>query len=37
MQDPEQLYLDCYQALSDLPPRQERNLERLLDGNNGQA
>ena len=36
-EDPEQLYLECYQALSDLPSRQERNLERLLNGNNGKA
>ena len=31
-EDPEQMYLDCYQALGNRPSRQERNLERLLDG-----
>jgi hypothetical protein len=35
--DPERLYLDCGRALSDLPMRRERNLERLLGGNNGKA
>ena len=35
--DPEQLYLDCGRALGDLPARRERNLERLLHGNNGKA
>ena len=33
--DPEQLSLDCYQALSDSPARRLRNLERLLAARNG--
>jgi hypothetical protein len=35
--DPEQLYLDCYHAVNDIPGKEATNLERLLNGNNGQA